>query len=135
VVVDRRGIPLAVTLTPANTHDSKAFEATLDAIEPIKHRAGQRGRRRKRPAKLHADKAYDIPRCRRWLRQHGIQCRIARKGVESKEKLGRHRWVVERTLAWLGRYRRLTVRYERLEEMHLALLHLGCAMICLNYLL
>jgi transposase len=133
-VVDRWGIPLAVTLTPANTHDSKAFEQTLDAIGPIKAPAGKRGRRRKRPEKLHADKAYDIPRCRKWLRQHGIKCRIARKGIESKARLGRYRWVVERTLAWLARYRRLTVRYERLEAMHLALLHLGCALICLNYL-
>lgn len=134
-MVDRQGIPLAVKLTGANTHDSQVFEDLLDSIEPIQRPAGQRGRRRKRPTKLHADKAYDIPRCRRWLRQHGIKCRIARKGVESRSRLGRHRWVVERTLAWLGRYRRLTVRYERREDIHLAFLHLGCALICLNYLL
>ena len=60
-----------------------------------------------RPDKLHADKGYDFPRCRRFLRKRGIRARIARWGVESSEKLGRHRWVVERTLAWLSRYRRL----------------------------
>lgn len=133
-MVDRAGIPLGVRLTPANTHDSKAFEETLNSIVPIKSPAGKRGRRRTRPDKVHADKAYDIPRCRMWLRQHGIRCRIARKGIESNEKLGRYRWVVERTLAWLARYRRLAVRYERLEAMHAAFLHLGCALICLNYL-
>jgi transposase len=37
--------------------------------------------------------------------------RIARKGIDSSERLGRHRWVVERTLAWLNQYRRLTIRY------------------------
>ncbi len=63
-----------------------------------------------------------------------IKVRIARKGIESSEKLGRHRWVVERTLAWLGRYRRLSIRYERRGDIHEAFLHLGCALICLNYL-
>jgi len=53
----------------------------------------------------------------------------------SSEKLGRHRWVVERTLlAWLARYRRLSIRYERRDDIHEAFLHLGCSLICLNYL-
>jgi transposase len=42
---------------------------------------------------------------------------------------------VERTLAWLARYRRLTIRHERLVEMHGAFLHLTCAMVCWNYVL
>ena len=131
MVVDRAGVPLAVTLTGANRHDSVVFEDLVDAIGPIKR---PRGRPRRRPAKLHADKAYDFPRCRRALRRRGIQARIARRGIESKEKLGRHRWVVERTLAWLGRFRRLTIRYERRADIHEAFLQLGCALICLNYL-
>jgi hypothetical protein len=60
--------------------------------------------------------------------------RIARRDVESSERLGRHRWVVERTLAWLNRYRRLRVRYERRADIHEAFLYLGCSLICLNYL-
>jgi transposase len=51
--------------------------------------------------------------CRHALRSRGIKGRIARKGKESSERLGRHRWVVERTLVWLARYRRLKVRSER----------------------
>lgn len=58
----------------------------------------------------------------------------ARKGVESSERLGRHRWVVERTLARLNRYRRLTVRYERRADIHRAFLTLGCCLICWNHL-
>jgi hypothetical protein len=54
-----------------------------------------------RPVTLHADNAYDIPRCRRILSRRHIMIRIAHTGVESSENLGRHRWVVERTLAWL----------------------------------
>jgi IS5 family transposase len=103
------------------------FETLVDSIPPIRR---PRGRPRKRPAKLHADKAYDIPRCRRALSRRHIMIRIARKGIESSQKLGRHRWVVERTLAWLSQYRHLTIRYERRDDIHQAFLSLGCALIC-----
>ena len=128
---DRTGIPLAALLTGANRHDSVVFEELLDAIPPIKQ---PNGRRRKRPAKVHADKGYDIPRCRQALRRRHIRVRIARKGIDSSARLGRHRWVVERTLAWLNRYRRLTVRYERRADIHQAFLTLGCCLICFNTL-
>jgi transposase len=130
-VVDRTGIPLATLLTGANRHESVVFEQLLDAIPPIRRPSGQR---RRRPAKLHADKAYDIPRCRRALTQRHIRVRITRKGIDSSQRLGRHRWVVERTLAWLSRFRRLTVRYERRADLHQAFLTLGCSLICWNYL-
>ena len=130
-MVDARGVPLAALLTPANRHDSSAFEELVDAIRPIKR---PRGRPRRRPAKLHADKGYDYRRCRQALRRRHIKGRIARRGVDSGERLGRHRWVVERTLARLNRYRRLTVRYERREDIHRAFLSLGCALICWNHL-
>jgi transposase len=116
LVSDRRGVPLTVVLTAANVHDSMVFEELIDAVEPIK-RPG-RGRPRGRPEKLHADKAYDDKKCKGALRKRGIKSRIARKGVESSEKLGRHRWVVERTLAWVAKYRRLTIRYERRDDIH-----------------
>jgi IS5 family transposase len=132
-VVDRQGIPLAVWLTAANIHDSVVFEELIEAVEPIRR---PRGRPRVRPDKLHADKGYDYPRCRAYLSRRGITCRIARRGIESRDKLGRHRWVVvERTFAWLNRFRRLAIRYERLADIHLALLDLGCALICLRFLL
>lgn len=130
LVVERHGIPLAVVISAANVHDIRMLEETIDAIEPIK---GRRGRPRKRPTKLHADKAYGSREKRQALRRRGITPRIARKGLESSEKLGRHRWVVERTHAWLNRYRRLKIRYERTAEIHLAFLQLGCALICWNF--
>jgi transposase len=68
------------------------------------------------------------------LRARHIKVRIARRGVDSSTKLGRHRWVVERTLAWLARYRRLTIRYERRATLHQAFLSLACALICLRFL-
>ncbi len=121
-------------LTAANVHDSKALEESVDAIEPIE-RPG-RGRPRKRPKKLHADKGYDFfGRCREALRKRGIKARIARRGVESSERLGRHRWVVERTFAWLGRYRRLSKDYEfytGVEEafIYAAMIHLMLRRLC-----
>lgn len=108
------------------------LEPLVDAIPPL--RTGRPGRPRHRPEKLHGDKGYDYKRCRAACRRRGIRHRIARRGIESSEKLGRHRWVVERTLAWLARYRRLTIRYERLVAVHRAFLHLGCALICLDFL-
>jgi len=129
--VDRQGIPLAVTVSAANVHDSQMMLETVDAIVPIR---GRRGRPRRRPGKLHADKAYDSKALRAELRKRNITPRIARRGIESSERLGRHRWVVERTLAWLNRYRRLRVRYERRADIHEAFLLIGCALICWNFI-
>jgi transposase len=131
LATDARGIPLTVGLTGANRPDETVFEPLVESIPPIKQ---PNGRRRRRPTKVHADKGYDVRRCRRYLHRRKIQVRIARKGVESKTKLGRYRWVVERTLAWLHAHRRLAVRYERREDIHQAFLDLGCALICLRFL-
>jgi transposase len=108
VLTDAVGIPLALTLSPANTHDSQLLERVIDTVPPIRQCTG---RPRRRPDKLHADKAYDFAHCRQACRRRRIIPRIARRGVKSSQRLGRHRWVVERTLAWFARYRRLTVRY------------------------
>ncbi len=75
-------------------HDSQGLEPLVRGIPPI---GSRRGPRRRLPAKLHADKGYDYDHLHRWLRRRGIRHRIARKGVESSQRLGQHRWVVERT--------------------------------------
>jgi IS5 family transposase len=99
----------------------------LDAIRPV--HTGRPGRPRRRPAKLHADKGYDFSRCRHACRVRGIQARIARRGIDSFQRLGRHRWVVERTIAWPAQFKRLLVRFERSREMHLAFLTLAACLI------
>lgn len=73
----------------ANRHDSKMPEKCRDANPTI---AGLPGRRRKRPAKLHANKGYDYKRCRAHLKQRGIASRIARRGIKNSERLDKHRW-------------------------------------------
>ncbi len=55
---------------------------------------------------------------------------IARRQTEHGSGLGRYRWVVERTFAWLHNFKRLLVRYERRADMHHALLALGCCLVC-----
>lgn len=107
------------------------FEGLLDAVPPV---AGKPGRPRRRPDKAHGDKAYDHRRCRSGRRRRGIAPRIARRGIESSQRLGRHRWVVERTFAWINRFRRLAIRYERRLDIHHAFTALGCSLICFNAL-
>jgi transposase len=129
LVVDAGGTPLGLSLSGADRHDSVMLAPTLDAAPGVRR---GRGRPRRRPDKLHADKAYDHRRCRAECRARSVTPRIARRGVDTSERLGRHRWVVERTLAWLARFRRLAVRYERRADIHEAFVTLGCALVCMN---
>ena len=81
-------------------------------------------------SKLHADKGYDNPRVRRCLRRRGFTARIARIGRDSSQRLGRHRWVVERTIGWLLSYKRLALRYNRTALTVTALARLVITLIC-----
>lgn len=129
-MVDRNGLPLVSMLTGANAADCKFLLPLVDALPLLCVRQGLRHH----PDKLHADKAYDSAALRQGLEARFIIPRIARRGIESSERLGRYRWVVERTNAWVNQFRRLKVRYERRADMHQALLTLGCALICLKRL-
>jgi transposase len=60
----------------------------------------------------------------------GIKAEIARRNTEHGSGLGRHRWVVERTFAWLHQLKRLLVRYDRRADIHEAFLALGCCLVC-----
>ncbi|WP_095533970.1 IS5 family transposase [Streptomyces prasinopilosus] len=127
VLSDAQGVPLAVAVSGANMHDSLALKPLILGIPAVRSR---RGPRRRRPVKLRADKAYFSAEHLAWLRERGLVARIARPGIESGERLGRHRWKIERSIAWLFGYRRLTVRYERKGSPFLALLGLAAALTC-----
>ncbi len=101
LVVDRNGIPLAVRLSAANAHDSTQLLSLIDAVPPIIGPRGKPGRPRKRPDKLHADKAYDSAAMRRALQIRGIATRLARRGIDSSERLGRYERV-GLSAAWPG---------------------------------
>ena len=115
-------------MTAANTNDNLVFAALLDDIPKVRTPAGGR---RYRPAKVHADKAYDHRRCRGYLTRRGIKVRIARRGIESSTRLGRHRWKAERSIAWLAGCRRLQIGYDRDSE-RFAFAMPGCARLGYN---
>jgi transposase len=54
--------------------------------------------------------------------------------VESSQRLGRHRWRIERRIAWLLGWRRLRVRYERCDERFFTFAMLACSAILFNTL-
>jgi transposase len=110
------------------------FEPLLETNPGVRAHRHRAGRPRRRPAKLHADKGYDYPRCRRYLHHRGIKVRIARRGIESGSHLGRVRWVVERSISWVLRFKRLGLRYDRTQRTLRPLLTLACVLINLRRL-
>jgi len=60
--------------------------------------------------------------------------KLAKRNTEQGSGLGRWRWVVEQTFAWLNQFRRLRVRYEKRADIHEPFLTLGCALICWRFL-
>jgi transposase len=97
-------------LTGANRNDSQQALALVDAIPSLQ---GERGRPRHRPDCVLGDRGYDAEAIRRGLRARWIMPWLAKRNTEHGSGLGRWRWVVERTFAWLNQFRRLRVRYEK----------------------
>lgn len=59
-----------------------------------------------------------------------------KKATQDGRKLRRYkrRWIVERTFAWFGNFRRLVVRYERKLSVYKAFFHLACVILTLRQL-
>ena len=130
LITDGNGTPLAIEHTGANVHDSEMAIPLVDAITPI---ARPRGRPRKRPDTVLADRAYDAEeKIRQPLRDRGITPLIAKRNTEHGSGLGKYRWVVEAAFDWLFNQRRLRVRYEKRDDIHQAFLIIGCLLICWN---
>jgi transposase len=127
LLVDATGIPLAWTVTGGNRNDVTQLIPLVDAVPPVR---GRVGRPRRRPDRVSADRGYDHDKYRRELRRRRIKPEIARRQTEHGSGLGRYRWVVERTFAWLHQFKRLLVRYDRRHEIHEAFLALGCCLVC-----
>jgi transposase len=131
LIVDAAGIPLAITLTGGNRNDVTQLLPLVDTVGPVR---GKVGRPRQHTDTVVADRGYDHDKYRRELWRRGIKPVIARRETEHGSGLGRLRWVVERTFAWLHQLRRLRIRWERDATLHLAFMNLGCAVICWRYL-
>jgi transposase len=104
--------------------------AAVDAVPPVR---GKRGRPRRRPQRLYADRGYDSDPHRQELRRRRITPVIARRNTEHGSGLGTVRWVVERTISWFHQFRRLGTRYDRDDKRHEAFMALGCSLICLRF--
>jgi putative transposase len=119
IIVDTMGLLLAVVITAANVDDAKAAQR-LFAQMPSKDFP--------RLEEVQADNKYHSPELDRWLRVHhrryGVVV-ISREAGERRFVPLRSRWVVERTFAWLGRYRRLSKDYEHTPESSAAVVKLA----------
>jgi transposase len=127
LLVDATGIPLAWSVTGGNRNDVTELIPLLDGVPAVR---GAVGRPRRRPERLTADRGYDHDKYRRLLRERGVTPEIARRETAHGSGLGRFRWVVERSFAWLHNFKRLLVRFERRADMHRALLGLACCLVC-----
>lgn len=139
---DGRGRPLAVVLTPGQRHESTQLGAVLDAIHVP--RPGGRGRPRKRPDHLIADKGYSYPRCRRLLRRRGLPHTIPERRDQCRRRAGRRgrplrfdtvqyrrRNVAERGINRLRGWRGVATRYEKRAGNYRAMLVLAALMLWL----
>jgi transposase len=129
------------SLDAASPAEVTLLEPTLDTVAV--GRPGKPGRPRKRPERLIAERGYD---------SHPLRARWARRGIEPmiparrshkrathqdgrKLRRYRRRWIVDRTFAWLGHFRRLVVRDERLITTYAGFFHLACALLTLRRVL
>ncbi|MCB9852904.1 MAG: IS5 family transposase [Phycisphaerales bacterium] len=139
VVADGAGVPLGVRLTSATPAEVTLLEPTLERVRVPRIRGGAA---RSKPRRVIADRAYDSDALRSRLKQRGIEliCPHRRGRVRPPTQDGRalrryrHRWIVERTIAWLSNFRRLVVRYERHLNMYQAFFHVACVIITLRKL-
>ena len=131
LITDARGIPLATILASTNAHDVTQLLPLVSAIPALRGRCGQP---RRRPGRVQGDRAYDSAAQRRALRDKGICPVLAKRRTAHGSGLGKTRWVVECSIAWLHQFRRLKMRYERLHFIHEASLSIACSMICWNFI-
>jgi transposase len=120
-----------VSLTSGNRNDVTQLMPLIQTILPVR---GRRGRPRRRPATVFADRAYDHDKYRRQVQAVGVTPVIARRGTAHGSGLGKYRWGVEQTFALLHWFRRLRIRWEIRDDIHEAFLRLGCAIICFRRL-
>lgn len=127
MLADKKGVPLSIVITAANTHDMKATAETLDCIvtkRPIPKKKNQQ-------YNLCLDKGYNYPEIERELVNRRYVPHIRHRGEPKKaiKKIRYHptrRWVIERTNSWHNRFRKVLIRYEKRAENYLGLVHLSC---------
>jgi hypothetical protein len=112
VLTDAAGVPLVVQTTPANLPDQDQLPALLKAMPAVQ---GPLGRPRKKPGAIYGDRAYDTMAMIAFvLMTIGIYSFLAPRSSDTHGSgLGKHRYVVERTLGCFSQFRRIRMCYER----------------------
>ena len=127
---DGHGLPLAVEVSPGQSHESKSFTAVLDAVR-IRQPSG---RLRRRPQRLAGDRGYSFRWIRQWLHRRKIEPVIPQRSDQERgvggcrnfdRKTYRRRNVVERAVGLLKECRRIATRFEKLAVNYLAMLKLA----------
>ncbi len=116
VAVDGDGVPVACVATAANVNDTLVFERLFLAAFAVMARIRT----------VFADKGYDAERHRDLCRAFGAEPRIHKRGQPSGSGLGKRRWPVERSNAWVLENKRLALRYDRLGFIVQSLLQSAC---------
>jgi len=114
VAVEKHGIPLAIDVAPANTHDTKGIVPVLREL------AGQGFRG---PAL--SDLGYRGKRLAKIAEALGITVKPIARGRDGKFLPAGICWVVERSFSWLSRYRRLNTIFERTKEHLVAFIEIA----------
>jgi len=138
LLVDGAGTPMGAHLDSASPAEVTLLEKTLATVAVT--RTHRRGRPRCYPDRLIADRGYDSNALRHSLKTRGIEPIIPARSNNSRathqdgRKLRRygHRWIIERTFAWIGWFRRLLVRHERLVETYTGFFHVACVLLTLR---
>lgn len=127
-MVEAGGGPLAAIVAPANRHDTKLLGATLEAIVVDRPEPTEQD-----PQHLCLDKGYDNPTGHAAVQVHGYTGHIRLIGEKPPLPEDRthppRRWVVERCLGWLNRWRGLLVRYEKKASNYLGVMQLACGLL------
>ena len=134
VLADGSGTQLGAYLDAALPAGVKLLGKTLDTVSVRRPGPGRPGTR---PERLIADRGYDSDPLREGLLDRGIRPVIPHRSNRKKPsrqdgrelRRYRRRWIIERTIAWFGNFRRLTVRWDRLMETYGGFFHMACALI------
>jgi putative transposase len=130
IAVDSLGFLLAVVVTSAKVDDAAAAPLVFSQLTRSDH---------SRLEVMWADGKYHNYALYEWLREHRQDCpwrlEIVSRPPEAKGfVLLPKRWVVERTFAWLGRYRRLSKDYERRTDSSECMIRIAGVSLLLNRL-
>ena len=131
IISDAQGVPLIVTTTPANIRDEAPFIGMLDTLPPIKMPSGQP---RYQPSAAVGDRGYGFPFIIAQVIHRHIKSLLALRGSPHGSGLGKIRYVIERTMSWIGSFRRIDHCYERTGSHWQAFNELACCIICANKL-